>query len=51
MNELYHWAETIDELPIFVTIVFERFRILLQEKEDGIGRATVLDLVGERIVV
>lgn len=51
VDELYHWAEAIDELPILVTIIFERFRVLFQKKEDGIGRVTVLDLVSERIVL
>jgi hypothetical protein len=51
MHELYYWAEAIDELPIFVPIVFEHCQVLLKKEEDGIGRVTALDLVGERIIL
>ena len=44
-----YWAETIDEPAILVPIVFESLQVLLKKEEDGIGRITALDLVGERI--
>jgi len=46
---LDYWAETIDEPAILVPIVFESLQVLLKKEEDGIGRITALDLVGERI--
>ncbi len=49
MNKLDYWAETIDEPAILVPIVFESLQVLLKKEEDGIGRITALDLVGERI--
>ena len=51
MNELYYRAKAIDELSIFVPIVFECLHVLLKQNEDGIGGATSLDLVGEWIFV
>ena len=51
VNEFYYRAEAIDELPILFPIIFELFRVLLKKEEDRIGRVTVLDLVGERIVL
>ena len=51
VNKLYYRAKAIDELSILVPIVFELFRVLLKQEEDGIGRATVLKLGSERIVL
>jgi len=51
VNKLDYWAETIDELAILVPIVFECLQVLLKKEEDGIGRITALDLVGERIFI
>jgi hypothetical protein len=36
---------------LLLPIVLERFHIFLQKGQDGAGRVTVLDLVGERIFV
>ena len=49
VNELYCRTKAIDELPIFVPIVFERFHVLLEQEEDGVSRIAALDLVDERI--
>ena len=49
VNELYYWVNTLDELPIVVPIVFERFQVFLKEEEDSARGVTGLDLVGERI--
>jgi hypothetical protein len=51
VNKLYYRTETLDELPIVVPIVFERFQIFLKQGQDGAGGVTVLDLIGERIFV
>ena len=48
VNELYYRTKAIDELPIFVPIVFERSHVLL-EQEDGVSGVAALDLVDERI--
>ena len=46
---MYYWVKAIDELPIFIPIVFESLQVLLKQAEDGIGGVTTLDLVGEWI--
>ena len=51
VNEFYYGAKAIDELPILVPIVIERFHVLLKKKKDGIGRVTILELGSERIVL
>jgi hypothetical protein len=45
MNYLDHWADAVDQLAMFVPIVFERFFSISKQLEDIIRRRANLEFV------